>query len=978
MNALSCRPMKINAKRREAGGHSSHILECNLRYGDAAWVADFQNDRRVCPKILKGSFAIRKGSVFRVDSFSRLSTIVYKLHGPGDECQRLSYGGDTAAAHTIHSRRRRPLIRLLRVYATLTYPNTSRIPITRKNSPCGHLKSNRVNAESPVRTLHVSLQLCALWRGNVALMLVGLERGKKLQVRPPQSPRSPTHTRLHHRGSKLDPRLDLRSTQRTVTPIEFRAELESEMMFIPNLRNWRFEISTREQQASRVAGSWLARSSRGRDKKKKKKNQRLWYVAAYCRVVIAAYSLRHRLCSLPSVISMNLPEYRRDNHGVRVCDNTLERFSEILDLHSAVSGPQTKDEVDRSRWLHTTNLRVPTSNCFSADTTSENGVLKSNNYSNRLLEHSINEINKRSHGRKGRERRSTEEPMAIREEGPECETRTRIQFDLGSNVKVLHQRNFMILDLRFVPLGCKEIRWRICAVFNRLILLKCVLDASPAAAFCNSLAVTQRSVKSLNDKDPELYTTGAVDVNKLQNTAAGLDTDVSMQFARLVRLYWIVNKGCSLQPDSKHPNRWRPASECRTVGRGPIGKHLKKQLRTYEKKGGDHWADDVNLRLHLAVSDLHGGETGEPRENPLTSGFIVRHNSHLRKSGSGLAGDWTRNKLQLINPVLSNPICQQLQRGRTMSDYSKMPEVTGSKDIPVEITNNKFKDLKIIPDDTDALVFCIQHYHFQQLEWTGLMKSTHSQRVYIDTSMAESQNKVVAPYVLVAHALSGCDTPPVLYGWRLGWRLYFRLKLLTCRRPGSLSKSRRRNMTAMDNEEVTLLLYAEDSDGNATGVRISTGSVPFGTILVSAFTTKWNVAYAGLLGKCKAVPFSSQLMERGGQATPASNRPDIVRMAPGWTPRSKRLVKEGWRVGGGVVVEDPREKPRKPAASSPCKIPTCENPGATPPECSSRYATAAPGESNFRQSFSSLLTEDLPTMAVSPWAICLSARGRDP
>ncbi|KAJ8879959.1 hypothetical protein PR048_020580 [Dryococelus australis] len=39
--------------------------------------------------------------------------------------------------------------------------------------------------------------------------------------------------------------------------------------------------------------------------------------------------------------------------------------------------------------------------------------------------------------------------------------------------------------------------------------------------------------------------------------------------------------------------------------------------------------------------------------------------------------------------------------------------------------------------------------------------------------------------------------------------LYFQLILLTCRRSGSLSKSRRRNMAAMDNEEVTWLLYAE-------------------------------------------------------------------------------------------------------------------------------------------------------------------------
>ncbi|KAJ8874551.1 hypothetical protein PR048_025414 [Dryococelus australis] len=39
-----------------------------------------------------------------------------------------------------------------------------------------------------------------------------------------------SNARLHHRGSKLDPRSDLRSTQKTVAPFEFRAVLEIEMV----------------------------------------------------------------------------------------------------------------------------------------------------------------------------------------------------------------------------------------------------------------------------------------------------------------------------------------------------------------------------------------------------------------------------------------------------------------------------------------------------------------------------------------------------------------------------------------------------------------------------------------------------------------------------------------------------------------------------------------------------------------------------
>ncbi|KAJ8875297.1 hypothetical protein PR048_023192 [Dryococelus australis] len=55
---------------------------------------------------------------------------------------------------------------------------------------------------------------------------------------------------LHHRGSKLDPRSDLRSTQNTVAPFEFRVGLEIELKFISNPRNWRLEISIRDQQPS--------------------------------------------------------------------------------------------------------------------------------------------------------------------------------------------------------------------------------------------------------------------------------------------------------------------------------------------------------------------------------------------------------------------------------------------------------------------------------------------------------------------------------------------------------------------------------------------------------------------------------------------------------------------------------------------------------------------------------------------------------
>ncbi|KAJ8879153.1 hypothetical protein PR048_019759 [Dryococelus australis] len=59
-----------------------------------------------------------------------------------------------------------------------------------------------------------------------------------------------SYARLHYRGSKLDQRSDLRSTQKTVAPFEFRAGLEIKMKSISNRRNWWFEISIRDQQPS--------------------------------------------------------------------------------------------------------------------------------------------------------------------------------------------------------------------------------------------------------------------------------------------------------------------------------------------------------------------------------------------------------------------------------------------------------------------------------------------------------------------------------------------------------------------------------------------------------------------------------------------------------------------------------------------------------------------------------------------------------
>ncbi|KAJ8894759.1 hypothetical protein PR048_000066 [Dryococelus australis] len=56
---------------------------------------------------------------------------------------------------------------------------------------------------------------------------------------------------------------------------------------------------------------------------------------------------------------------------LRHCRNNTQHFNTSLSL----TLQYTHDEEDGSRWLRTTNIRVPTLNCFSANTSSENDVV---------------------------------------------------------------------------------------------------------------------------------------------------------------------------------------------------------------------------------------------------------------------------------------------------------------------------------------------------------------------------------------------------------------------------------------------------------------------------------------------------------------------------------------------------------------------------------------------------------------------------
>ena len=63
---------------------------------------------------------------------------------------------------------------------------------------------------------------------------------------------------------------------------------------------------------------------------------------------------------------------------------------------------------------------------------------------------------------------------------------------------------------------------------------------------------------------------------------------------------------CNVNKDPKHPTRWRKAYLCRTVG--DDGTDLKQEILKVCKSRGDKWAEDVCVRVHGALSDLHAAD----------------------------------------------------------------------------------------------------------------------------------------------------------------------------------------------------------------------------------------------------------------------------------------------------------------------------------------------------------------------------------
>ena len=72
--------------------------------------------------------------------------------------------------------------------------------------------------------------------------------------------------------------------------------------------------------------------------------------------------------------------------------------------------------------------------------------------------------------------------------------------------------------------------------------------------------------------------------------------------------------------------------------------------------------------------------------------------------------------------------------------------------------------IKVICDDTDVYVLLMYFYQTQNLQCTLLMQSPISGRSVLDVGASASRHAAIIPYLLAAHALTGCDTVAYMFG----------------------------------------------------------------------------------------------------------------------------------------------------------------------------------------------------------------------
>ena len=162
--------------------------------------------------------------------------------------------------------------------------------------------------------------------------------------------------------------------------------------------------------------------------------------------------------------------------------------------------------------------------------------------------------------------------------------------------------------------------------------------------------------------------------------------------------------------------------------------------------------------------------------SPLPSKTVTLNSSH--------------NNVQLINLI-----CEELVSMATSMKESPSVLITGSSPTPIEVkhgiaiarddirTTHEEADLimvqqayqsvlnhiteivSVISDDTGVFVVLLHFYWRLSLKTKILMQSTDNDRTLIDIGETVYANMNIIPSMVVAHALSGCDTVEEVTRW---------------------------------------------------------------------------------------------------------------------------------------------------------------------------------------------------------------------
>ena len=109
--------------------------------------------------------------------------------------------------------------------------------------------------------------------------------------------------------------------------------------------------------------------------------------------------------------------------------------------------------------------------------------------------------------------------------------------------------------------------------------------------------------------------------------------------------------------------------------------------------------------------------------------------------------------------------------------------VTGADSVPIEISEGgvvisradlaasheeaaEYAESKItdVADDTDVFVLLLHYHHMTNLKNVVLMESPIKGRTVVDIGKTEQNHSQIVKGILLAHALSGCDTVASYFG----------------------------------------------------------------------------------------------------------------------------------------------------------------------------------------------------------------------